>query len=131
MPQYMLLIYSPTDGGPSPEEMQAEFPKWQEYTQSLIDAGVMTAGDALEPIDTATTVRVRDGETVVTDGPFAETKEVLGGYYILDVADLDEALKWAAKIPNVTYGSTEVRPVRVFDGDMPRPPAREQAGAQA
>ena len=129
MPQYMLLIYSPTEGGPSPEEMQAEFPRWQEYTQSLIDAGAMTAGDALQPIDTATTVRVRDGETVVSDGPFAETKEVLGGYYILDVPDLDAALKWAAKIPNVTYGSVEVRPVMVFD-DMPTPDAA-QAGAQA
>ena len=131
MPQYMLLIYTPAEGGPSPEELQAQRARWQEYTQSLIDAGAMVAGDALQSVDTATTVRVRDGETVVTDGPFAETKEILGGYYILDVPDLDEALKWAAKIPNVTYGSTEVRPVRVFDGDMPRPPVREQAGAQA
>src|SRR4051795_11214131 len=117
MPQYMLLIYSPTEGGPSPEEMQAEFPRWQEYTQSLIDAGVMTAGDALQGIDTATTVRVRDGETVVTDGPFAETKESLGGYYIIDVPNLDAALEWAAKIPSSPYGSTEVRPVMVFDQD--------------
>jgi hypothetical protein len=130
MPQYMLLIYSPTEGGPSPEEMQAEFPRWQDYTQALIDKGVMTAGDALQPIDTATTVRVRDGETQVTDGPFAETKEVLGGYYILDVADLDEALKWAARIPNIAYGSVEVRPVMVFD-DMPRPSQTAGAGSQA
>src|SRR3954464_7299859 len=120
MPQYMLLIYSPTEGGPSPEEMQAEFPRWQEYTQSLIDAGVMNAGDALQPVDTATTVRVRDGETVVSDGPFAETKEVLGGYYIVDVPDLDEALRWAAKIPNAHYGSTEARPGVAF-GDLPAP----------
>ena len=128
MPQYMLLIHSPAEGGPSPEEMQAEFPRWQEYTQELIDAGVMVAGDALQGIDTATTVRVRDGETVVTDGPFADTKEVLGGYYILDVPDLDEALKWAAKIPNVHYGSTEVRPVMVFD-NMPTPEGAAQASA--
>jgi hypothetical protein len=128
MPQYMLLIYTPTEGGPSPEELQAEHPRWQEYTQSLVEAGVMTAGAPLQPIDTATTVRVRHGETVVTDGPFAETKEVLGGYYILDVPDLDEALRWAAKIPNVHYGSTEVRPVMVLD-DMPTPEGAAQATA--
>ena len=117
MPQYMLLIYSPTEGGPPPEELQAEFPRWMEYTQALQDAGVMVAGDALQGADTATTVRVRDGETVITDGPFAETKELLGGYYILDVPDLDAALRWAAKLPNVGYGSAEVRPVMVFDND--------------
>jgi hypothetical protein len=109
--------------------MQAEMPRWFEYTQALQDAGVMVAGDALQPIDTATTVRVRDGETLITDGPFADTKEALGGYYIIDVADLDAALKWAARIPNVTRGSVEVRPVMVFsDSDAP---AATQAGAQA
>jgi hypothetical protein len=128
MPQYMLLIYSPTEGGPSPEEMQAQHARWQEYTQSLIDAGAMVAGDALEGIDTATTVRVRDSETVVSDGPFAETKEVLGGFYILDVPDLDEALKWAAKMPNIAYGSVEVRPVMVF-ANMPSPDGAAQATA--
>ena len=117
MPQYMLLIYGPADGGPSPEEMQAELPKWYEYTQALQDAGVMVAGDALQPTETATTVRVRNDETLVADGPFAETKEALGGYYILDVPDLDEALKWAAKMPNIAYGSVEVRPVMVFDNE--------------
>jgi hypothetical protein len=115
MPQYMLLIYGPIEGGPSAEEMQAEFPRWMDYTQSLQDSGVLVAGDALQPGDTATTVRVRDGETVLTDGPFAETKELLGGYYVLDVPDLDEALKWAAKMPNIRYGTVEVRPVMVFD----------------
>ena len=115
MPQYMLLIYSPTDMRPSPEEMAAEMPKWMSYTQELQESGAMKAGDALMPTDAATTVRVRDGETIITDGPFAETKEVLGGYYLIDVADLDSALAWAAKIPNVGYGSIEVRPVVVFD----------------
>ena len=128
MPQYMLLIYSPTEGGPSPEEMQAEFPKWGEYTQSLQDAGVMRSGDALQPLDTATTVRVRDGETAITDGPFAETKEALGGYYVIEVPDLDEALKWAARIPSAPYGSVEVRPVMVFSEEAQ---AAMQAGAQA
>ncbi len=130
MPQYMLLIYSPTEGGPSPEAAQAEYPRWMEYSQSLVDAGAMVAGDPLEGIDTATTVRVRGGETAVTDGPFAETKEVLGGYYIIDVADLDAALGWAAKVPNVGYGSIEVRPVMAIP-DMPRAADAEKAGAQA
>ena len=115
MPQYMLLIYGPAEGGPSPEELAQETPRWREYTQNLIDAGIIRGGDALQPVDTATTVRVRNGETLVTDGPFAETKEILGGFYIIDVPDLDEALKWAAKIPSVTRGSVEVRPVMVFD----------------
>ena len=90
-------------------------PRWFAYTNELQEAGVLVAGDALQPVDAATTVRVRDGETVISDGPFAETKEALGGYYILDVPDLDAALAWAAKIPNVGYGSVEVRPVVVFD----------------
>jgi hypothetical protein len=115
MPQYMLLIYSPTEGGPSPEEMQAEFPRWMAYTEELEKSGVLVAGDALQGRETATTVRVRDDETVLTDGPFADTKELLGGFYIVDVPDLDAALKLAAKMPNIAYGSVEVRPVMVFD----------------
>lgn len=115
MPQYMLLIYSPTDSSPSPEQLEAEMPKWFAYTTELQQSGALVAGDALEPAETATTVRVRDGETLISDGPFAETKEALGGYYLIDVADLDAALAWAAKIPNVGYGSIEVRPVVVFD----------------
>jgi len=113
----MLLIYGPTEGGPSPEELQAAHPRWMEYTQNLQDAGIMLAGDALQGSDTATTVRVRDDETVLTDGPVADTKELLGGFYILDVPDLDAALKWAAKMPNISYGSVEVRPVMVFDNE--------------
>jgi len=115
MPQYLLLIYSPADRSPSPEELEAEMPKWFSYTQELQDSGAMVAGNALQPVETATTVRVREGETVLTDGPFAETKEALGGYYLVDVPDLDAALKWAAKIPNVGYGSVEVRPIVVFE----------------
>jgi hypothetical protein len=128
MPQYMLLIYSPNEGGPSPEELEADFPKWMAYSQAVQDAGILVHGDALQGTDTATTVRVRDGETVVTDGPFAETKESLGGFYIIDVPDLDAALEWAAKIPSSPYGSTEVRPVMVFDQE-PSPAA--EAGASA
>ncbi|HWI74738.1 MAG TPA: YciI family protein [Baekduia sp.] len=107
----MLLIYVPTDAEPDPAMHGA----WMQYTADLQAAGAMVAGDGLQGLDTATTVRVRDGETLVTDGPFAETKEMLGGYYLVDVADLDAALGWAAKIPSVGFGSVEVRPVMVFD----------------
>jgi hypothetical protein len=115
MPQYMLLIYSPTDVERTPEQLEAEMPKWFSYSEELAASGAMVAGDALQPVDSATTVRVREGETVISDGPFAETKEALGGYYLVDVPDLDAALSWAAKIPNVGYGSVEVRPVVKFD----------------
>ncbi len=111
MSQYMLLIYLPADGGLSPEEQAAESPRWYEYTEGLRSAGVHVAGDALHGIETATTVRVRDGETQITDGPFAETKELLGGYYVIDVPDLDTALGHAARMPSVDRGSVEVRPV--------------------
>jgi hypothetical protein len=113
--QYMLLIYAPAEGGPAPEQLAAEHGAWMQYTQDLQEAGILRAGDGLQGVETASTVRVRDGETLITDGPFAETKELLGGYYVVDVPDLDAALAWAAKIPNVTYGSVEVRPVMVFD----------------
>jgi hypothetical protein len=111
MPQYMLLIYSPAEGRPSPDEMAAEMPKWYEFTEGLKSAGLYVAGDALHGVDSATTVRVRDGETQITDGPFAETKEQLGGYYLIDAPDLDTALEQAARVPNSYYGSIEVRPV--------------------
>ena len=128
MAQYILLIYGPTEGGPSPEEQEAEMGRWWEYTQALRDAGAMRAGEALQTTDTATTVRVRDGQRLTSDGPFAETKEYLGGYYVIDVPDLDAALDWAAKIPNVHYGSVEVRPIMVFDDASAE---AAEAGAEA
>jgi hypothetical protein len=128
MPQYMLLIYSPSDRTVSPEEMAAEMPRWNEYTEGLQNAGVMRAGDALHPGETATTVRVRSGETQFTDGPFAETKEILGGYYVIEVPDLDTALKHASRMPNITYGSVEVRPVVDFSA-MPQSDQAAQAPA--
>ena len=81
------------------------------FTEELQASGKMVAGDALQAVSTATSVRVRDGETLTTDGPFAETKEVLGGYYLIDVETLDEALEWAAKLPGSWYGTVEVRPL--------------------
>jgi hypothetical protein len=115
MPQYMLLIYGDPAQGPGPEEAAAEMPKWMAYGEELTKAGAMVAGDALQPTESATTVRERGGERVVTDGPFAETKEQLGGYYLIDVPDLDAALDWASKVPSVGRGSIEVRPVMIFD----------------
>jgi hypothetical protein len=84
-------------------------------TQEMEEKGVFVAGEGLYPTQTATTVRVRDNERDVTDGPFAETKEQLGGFYVLDCKDLDEAIEWAAKIPGSQSGSIEIRPVMVFD----------------
>jgi hypothetical protein len=127
MPQYMLSIYVPTEDGRSPEEQAAERPRWFEYTEGLHKAGVHVAGDALHDLDTATTIRVRDGETQITDGPFAETKEFLAGYYVIDVPDLDTALEHAAGIPSVDRGSVEVRPVV----DMSTMPGWEAAAATA
>ena len=129
MPQYMLLIYGPAEGGPSPEEMQAEMPRWTEYTQALRDAGVMVAGDALEPPGNARTVRERGGERRVTSGPFAATAEALGGFYVIDVPDIATAEDWAARIPNVSYGSLEIRPIMVFPESDPA--AAGQATANA
>jgi hypothetical protein len=86
------------------------------FTNDSRAAGVNRGGEALQPTSTATTVRVRDGKTVTTDGPFAETKEQLGGYYLFECKDLDEAIQWAAKIPGAKFGSIEVRPIWEFGG---------------
>jgi len=115
--QYMLLLYAAQDGRPtpeSPEEVQAMMAPWMKFTADMKEAGVFLAGDALKPTTTATSVRIRDGETSTTDGPFAETREALGGYYLLDCADLDEARKWAAQCPLAHYGTVEIRPVETF-----------------
>lgn len=111
--QYMLLIYNPPgDWSAVPaEQRQAIMEAYGSFTEELRSSGKLVAGDALQPASTATSIRVRDGETLTTDGPFAETKEVLGGYYLIDVDTLDEALEWGAKIPGATYGTIEVRPV--------------------
>lgn len=111
--QYMLLIYDNESAAGEPDD--AEMAKWFEVTQAMEAAGVLRGGEALHPTTTATTVRVRGGETVTTDGPFAETREQLGGYYIVDVPDLDAAIEWAARLPSADRGPVEVRPVLVLD----------------
>jgi hypothetical protein len=99
----------------SQEDQIAMAQAYGALTQEMQDRGVLLAGEGLYPTPTATTVRVRDGERSVTDGPFAETKEQLGGFYVLDCKDLDDAIEWAAKIPGAQLGSIEIRPVMVFD----------------
>jgi hypothetical protein len=115
--KYALLIYGDEAAmaGVSQADQAAEFEAYNAFTKDIVDRGLMQGGEALEPTATATTVRVRDGETLSTDGPFAETKEQLGGFYLVDCKDLDEAIETAAKIPGARHGSIEVRPVMVFD----------------
>ena len=126
--QYMLLIYNDPSswdsmseaergeiyGDPTeydPAESETMFKEYTVFTEEILASGEMLSGDPLQEPDTATTVRIRQGKRTTTDGPFAETKEVLGGYYLIDVETLDEALEWAAKLPGSWYGTVEVRPV--------------------
>ena len=110
--EYLLLIYGDEEAwqAQSPGEQAATMEAYGAFTQSIVDSGHLRGGSELAPTTTATTVRVRDGEALTTDGPFAETKEQLGGYYIVDCDDLDEALAIAARIPGALHGSIEVRP---------------------
>jgi hypothetical protein len=109
--QYMCLVYAPVDLELTSECSEALFAEYGAFTQEVRAKGVLVDSAPLQGTDTATTVRVRNGERIVTDGPFAETKEWLGGFYTFECATLDEALDWAAKIPGARYGSIEVRPV--------------------
>ena len=114
--QYLLLIYDNENvwNDMSKEESAKNFAEYMQFTTDIKKSGHFVAGDALQPVSTATTVRIRNGKTQVTDGPFAETKEQLGGYYLIEAKDLDEARKIAEKIPSVRYGSIEIRPVQNF-----------------
>jgi hypothetical protein len=109
----------------TPEQTQQMSQAYAELAQEMEQQGVIAAGEGLYPTSTATTVRVRDGQREVTDGPFAETKEQLGGFFVLDCNDLDEAIGWAARIPGAQMGSVEVRPVLVYDeaGNIVEPAA--------
>ena len=117
--QYLLLIYNNEKAWAdmSEEQQGKAFQGYMDFTDGIKKSGNYIGGEALQPIATATTVRRKAGKTVTTDGPFAETKEQLGGYYLIEADSLDEAIGWAAKIPGARHGSIEVRPVMVFEGD--------------
>jgi len=114
---YLLMIYENEKVWADMGEGQRNsmFGEYMTYTSDIKASGHFRAGDALQPVATATTVRVRDGKTQVTDGPFAETREQLGGYYLIEAKDLDEATKIAARIPSARWGSIEVRPIMVLN----------------
>ncbi len=114
--QYLLLIYTPeaVEAAMSPEAQEAYMQGYFAFTKEVEDRKVLVGGEALQSISTATSVRVRDGKTVVTDGPFAETKEQLGGYYLLDCPNLDTAIEMAAKIPGAVHGTIEIRPIQHY-----------------
>jgi hypothetical protein len=130
--RYAILIYDENTANPPPEPPDPE--TWAQvmgdyngYTQMLRDGGHYLGGEALQPVPTATTVRIKDGESLITDGPFAETKEALGGFYLVEAKDLDEALDLAAKCPGAKVGSVEVRPV--FDTSSTATDATAAVGA--
>jgi|SRR5689334_20771904 len=122
MSQYMLLIYPPVDT-PAPGRLE----RWQEYTDALLADGVLVSSGRLQSVESATSVRVTGGETLISDGPFAETKEYLGGFFLVDCADLDAALAYAARMPMEDYGTVEVRPMMFAAGT----PAREMRAQSA
>jgi hypothetical protein len=113
--RYLLLIYTQERTEDTPEDVMAdELEGYNAFSEGIRGRGLFEAGEALHPTAAATTVRVRDGQTVTTDGPFAETKEALGGFYLINAKDLDEAIEVAAKIPGAKHGSIEVRPIFDF-----------------
>jgi hypothetical protein len=115
--RYLLTIYGDESGwnDVTPEQAQEIMAAYGAFGEAAEKAGVLLGGEGLQPTSTATTVRVRNDEAITTDGPFAETREQLGGYYLLDCKDLDEAIGWAARIPGAQQGSVEVRPVMDYE----------------
>jgi hypothetical protein len=111
--QYLLMIYANEQetAAMAPAALNAMMQEYAEFTKSIVQAGQFKAGDRLKPSSTASTVRVRNGKVLITDGPFAETREQLGGYYLVEAKNLDEALGVAGRIPSAKYGSIEVRPI--------------------
>jgi len=128
--RYLLLIYAeePTQAVPE-QRMTEESAAYNEFTADIRSRGIFEAGEALVPTSSATTVRVKNGETVTTDGPFAETKEALGGFYLVNAKDLDEAIELAARIPAAKHGSIEVRPIWEYGGTDAAGSAAETVGA--
>ena len=132
--RYVILIYDSETANPNPAprdpKVRAETTAtYNDYTTMLKDRGAYLGGEALHSVTMATTVRVQDGETVTTDGPFAETKEALGGFYLIEARDLDEAIETAAKIPAATEGSIEVRPIWELPADYAMAAGREAGAA--
>ena len=128
--RYALLIYvEPWDS--TPEQDAEVMEAYNAFSREVAEAGVMRGGEALHEAKMATSVRVRNGQTLVTDGPFAETKEEFGGFYLVEAPNLDEAIKWAAKIPGAARGTIEVRPVVDFPDADQGPPAEMPAGVAA
>jgi hypothetical protein len=115
--RYLLLIYGDeqAQAGMTGAEGAAQAEAYNNFTKDIVDRGLMQGGEALQPTSTATTVRVRNDETLTTDGPFAETKEQIGGFYVIECKDLDEAIDWAAKLPHAENGTTEIRPVLEYE----------------
>ena len=110
--KYLLLMYAHMSAGPqSPEDLKAAAPAWFAFLEEAKAAGVLLDNNGVAPSTNATTVRVRNDKTMITDGPFAETHEQMGGYFLIDCKDLDEAIRWAEKIPTAEYGSVEIRPL--------------------
>jgi hypothetical protein len=115
--KFLAIIYNDESmyANATPEQITATFAAHGSFAEEAGKAGALLGGEGLEPTAAATTVRVRDGERMLTDGPYAETKEQLGGYYLLECADLDAALSWAAKIPEAASGAVEVRPIMNYE----------------
>ena len=111
--KYMLMIYASEaeETKMKPADIQGLMQAYGAYTEALATSGALLAGERLRPVESATTVRLRGGKTEVLNGPYAETREQLGGYYVIDVPDLDAALSWAARCPSSGYGTIEVRPI--------------------
>jgi hypothetical protein len=130
--KYMLVLIGEEGGweDASPEDMKAEMDRWAALGKETVDAGAFVAGEGLQESATATTVRFKDGEPSVTDGPFAETKEQVGGFYLLECKDLDEALQWAHKVP-YRQGAVEVRPVMDYTQYGYEDPAAAQEAARS
>jgi hypothetical protein len=130
--KYLCTIYGEEGqwSSATPEQMSEVLEAYGAFGEEAGQAGVILAGEGLEPTSSATTVRVRDGERMLTDGPFAETKEQLGGFYLLECNSLDEAIEWASKIPGAASGSVEVRPVMNYEGAGAED-AQQSAAAQS
>jgi hypothetical protein len=127
--KYLLTIYGDESrwADATPEDGAQLMAAYEAFGREAVEAGVFVSGEGLQPTATATTVRVRDGERMLTDGPFAETREQLGGYYLLDCPDLDSAIGWAAKIPGAAHGSVEVRAVMDYEAQGAQAPDHDAA----